>query len=218
MFKMKNNLSKEKISGIKIDWINKYANGTVLDAGCGVGAVYSKYLKGKSFDVFSIDKVNVGKISNHIKASVDAVSFNPKQFDTILLFDVLEHTKNDEKTLKEMWRVLKDSGILIMSVPNSNDESLHKYNLTYKHHIDKSHFREYSKKGILELLRNNGFTILKSSLEGPVKSSLIAEFVPRVFRKFVFLALSGLQKIGILKNKELFADIFVVCKKSIKNS
>ena len=43
--------------------------------------------------------------------------FISKTFDTVICSEVLEHLPDDEKALKEISRVLKDSGIVIITIP-----------------------------------------------------------------------------------------------------
>ncbi len=77
-------------------------------------------------------------------------------FDIVTMLDVLEHLSDDAKALKEVHRVLRPGGSLILSVPayhhlwSAHDEALH-------------HFRRYEKANLAKTLRAGGFHIEKIS-------------------------------------------------------
>jgi ubiquinone/menaquinone biosynthesis C-methylase UbiE len=54
---------------------------------------------------------------NVIQESVYELTHKDKTFDVIFLLEVLEHLDYPEKALKEIRRVLKDDGVLILGVP-----------------------------------------------------------------------------------------------------
>ncbi len=66
-------------------------------------------------------------------------------FDVVVSFDVFEHIKNDQRAISEVYRVLKENGVLIFTVPafqflfSSHDKALH-------------HQRRYNKENIKTLL------------------------------------------------------------------
>ena len=134
-----------------------------------------------------------------------------RKFDTVLCFDVLEHEQQESPAFDELRRVVGKR--LLLSVPNEDDSLLHAYNLTYKHHIDKTHIREYSRGRLRELLEEAGFRILTIQGEGPVHPAVFAELVrPRVLRNPARLVLKTLHRLHILENSDLMADIYVVAE------
>jgi len=202
---------EQSISTVKIDYINKFAIGkTALDIGTGKGW-YAKHLADKGFSVTALDieqQFDDARIPFHV-ASADSLPFRDKSFDTVLMFDVIEHIENEQKVLSELARVTKQR--LIMSTPNVDDTKLHKYNLVYKHHLDKTHFREYDIVELQDKLRQHGFKILKASYEGPVMPKFIAEFMPANFLKWPVSKFTMLLfKIGLLRSNGMYGDIFVV--------
>jgi len=65
-----------------------------------------------------IEKVNVRKTIT--RAIGENLPFKDETFDIVVSFQVLEHTKNPEKVLKESIRVLKDGGYVYFVIPNYN--------------------------------------------------------------------------------------------------
>lgn len=101
--------------------------GIVLEVGCGAG-IYTKYLRRHSQYLAALDiqrglliKSREGftkKINNFfIQADAAALPFLDNSFNAVVCTQVLEHIKDDLKVLKEIKRVLKQNGRLIMSVP-----------------------------------------------------------------------------------------------------
>ena len=88
----------------------------VLDAGCGEGVLVSEYanrLEITGVDAnYSSDRVTEG--------SVTALPFGDATFDRALCLDVLEHLSFEDqpRAFAELYRVLRPSGELLVSVPN----------------------------------------------------------------------------------------------------
>jgi len=199
-------------SPTKLRYLNEYAIGrTALDIGTGYG-FYAKYLLEKGFAVDAVDMDPRPELPYPCKQGVASEIPFEGRYDTVVMFDVLEHEPNEADALEELQRVVGNR--LILSVPNANDTTLHPYNLTFKHHIDKTHHREYTVDELQQKLEAHGFQIITISTEGAVSPAVFAEFVRfaplRVATKFVIKALA---KLGVLKSDVLHADVYVVAEK-----
>ncbi len=78
-------------------------------------------------------------------------------YDVVLLLQVMEHLVDDLAALRNVHRVLRDKGILVITVPNLNlkSESAHKLR---KHVKIQSHFRQgYRPADMERLLTQAGF-------------------------------------------------------------
>lgn len=135
---------------------------TILDAGCGTGLLVKKLEKlGKVLGVdVSPQAIYYAKKRNVRvkKASVTALSFKGDTFNVVVSIDVIYHqkVKNDEKALKEFYRVLKPNGILLLRVPAN--QWLH---LSHDRHV---HTRQrYEKEELRKKLTRSGFIIEKLS-------------------------------------------------------
>jgi SAM-dependent methyltransferase len=104
----------------------------VLDAGCGNGYL-SKEISSQmesisqkkqyAFDISSDMVANSLKLNPDVIHSVCALpntEFIEKQFDLIVMSEVLEHLYEPYKSLMEIRRILKNSGNLIITVPNGD--------------------------------------------------------------------------------------------------
>lgn len=76
--------------------------------------------------------------------------------DAIILLNVLEHIEDDITTLKQIYRILKPNGILILEVPAGP----HLYDA---HDRICMHFRRYKLSKLCKLITAQGFTITNRS-------------------------------------------------------
>jgi SAM-dependent methyltransferase len=99
--------------------ISKYARGKLLDLGCGDVALYEMY-KPLVNESVCVDWIGSYHDISHLDFEFNLNKPFPLEdnyFDTILLTDVLEHISNPENLWKEMARVLKVGGKIIVGVP-----------------------------------------------------------------------------------------------------
>lgn len=108
---------------------NQLTNKTCLDVGCGLGRL-SEICLGKSDLVFGVDLSNAVREAARViksekfvplQASADNLPLKDCSFDFVYCWGVLHHTQNPEKTLAELWRVLKPGGVLAIWVYKRND-------------------------------------------------------------------------------------------------
>lgn len=108
---------------------NVVRNKIVLDAACGTG-YGSDFLANTAERVYAIDinseAINYAKDNytkknlNFKQGNINKLDFPNDYFDVVVSYETIEHVdgKTQECFLKEIKRVLKDDGILIMSTPN----------------------------------------------------------------------------------------------------
>lgn len=111
--------------GIATDNILK--NSFVLEVGTGEGYGTSMLSKNVSKIIgLDIDKntiVNAQKkygSENCVFTLYDGqkIPFNDKIFDAVISFQVIEHVRDDKNFVSEIYRVLKNNGIFIITTPN----------------------------------------------------------------------------------------------------
>lgn len=119
-----------KMNPLRLEYILKNANiknAKVLEVGCG-GGILSLPLARLKANLTSLEPsenlhqvavekaIEEGLKINFIQSSIE--DFKQKNFDTILLIDVLEHVENQEKFLLEAQSKLKSGGKMIISTIN----------------------------------------------------------------------------------------------------
>jgi 2-polyprenyl-3-methyl-5-hydroxy-6-metoxy-1,4-benzoquinol methylase len=133
----------------------------ILDAGCGPG-LHSSILKKKGFDVYSIDidkeKVKFLKKSPFklkvYQGDITNTNFKKGFFDYIVCSDVIEHIKNDKKAIKELSRILKKGGNLILTVPSCSQQNKDNWKRYGHERVG------YSIKDLKELGKKNNLKII----------------------------------------------------------
>lgn len=132
--------SKQVGAGI-VNFTKRYSRleGRVLDYGAGPGYLIDTLLKGCGgfvwgcdFSGESADMVN-SRLRNEPRfrgcVRLDALpsSLPAGHFDSVFLIETLEHLTDDNlsSTITEIRRVLSDTGILIVTVPNAETLGLH---------------------------------------------------------------------------------------------
>jgi len=193
---------------VKIMYLDKFVIGErILDVGCGTG-FYSYYLKNKGFEVISLDIYNLLRFNalEFVQGNAKFLPFKSKSFDAVVLFDVLEHIDDQFLVLSEIHRVCRKR--LILSVPNADDGFLPECNLTFKHHKDKTHKREYTVDELRGTLEAAGFKLIHVSPENEITPFFIAKFFrPRLelFCKSIILVLKSMGLFRTLPRADIFA-------------
>ena len=208
-----NNLSDAKLNYIRRNLIGN----NVLDAGAGY-CYYSEWLVNNkpNLNVVCIDKLELPNQNGIQFLSVnleDPLPLDNNAFDTIFAFDVFEYIDNEHRLLNELYRVCKNNGVIIGSVPHDNAHFLPAYNLTYYQHSDTKHKRRYSTASIKEALENAGFQKILIEQQGLVSPKIIAEFFPRSLQFFVRKSVQLLHGIRLIRSGILASDLFFIAYK-----
>lgn len=153
---------------------NKNKTIRILDIGCSQGEMLST-LTEYNFELFGIEPdaqdadfarlkgINVftGTIEEYLK-----VENYPKNFDLIILADVLEHLSDENSAISQITtKLLNQKGKLIVSVPNVANFSIRllllfgMWNYTSRGILDRTHLRFFTRKTIKETLKNHNLTI-----------------------------------------------------------
>ena len=139
--------------------------GTTADIGCGPG-VFTRYLcRNATFVVTAdVDRASLGRtFARHAREQnlaplatrVNQLPFCDASLDTVLFLEVLEHLEDDAGALREIARILRPGGKLVLSVPVPPGE------------IDADEFghkREgYTRAELLRLLECGGFKVQRTA-------------------------------------------------------
>jgi len=145
----------ESVAGNLIDFVKEQGGHAVLDLGCATGN-YCVALSKAGFDVKGAD-INPKYVERARQRGVDAhvadgrTPFPDKSFDTVLLFEVLEHVLDPAATLAEARRLARKN--VLITVPHSGGvEELQKSGLLFEHFVDMDHKHFYTEASLRELL------------------------------------------------------------------
>jgi ubiquinone/menaquinone biosynthesis C-methylase UbiE len=150
-------LDIEKYASPKlIDFAVQNAGKKILDLGCATGD-YSNTLKFIGYECTGVD-INPEYIEKAREKGIDAyvmkgdhLEFPDNSFDTVLLFEVLEHLANPYNVLKEAKRVAKQN--ILITVPNCTQfTELKAASLTYDHMLEEDHINFFTKNDLENLI------------------------------------------------------------------
>lgn len=157
----------------------------VLEVGCGAGHILEKITKGKLYGI-DISEIQIERTKKRMgdkvelkKAPGENIPYEDKFFDKVLCSEVIEHVIDPREVLKEISRVMKDDGILSLSIPNEevinstkkflkktglikvidNEKNTDGWELAAKDNLDEWHLHSFS----LELAEKFSKDIFKIS-------------------------------------------------------
>lgn len=152
----------------RYQYAKKEVSGLVLDIGCGFG--YGSKILNKNSSVVSIDISGNALLyakskypgPSYLRGDAQILPFKDACFDSIVAFEVIEHVDNGTNLLKEIYRVLKKGGILILSSPNALLLNKIRHLISsndMKKPENPYHKHEYTFKELVLLLKSTRFVI-----------------------------------------------------------
>lgn len=146
----------------------------VLDVGCGEGYLGERLKVDKNCVVVGVE-IDEGK-ARQARARLDDIIISDvevmddltcyRDFDAIILADVLEHLRYPKQTLQGLSMYLKNQGCLLVSVPNIANWMIRlkllfgKFNYEESGILDKSHLHFFTLSTIKEFLEEAGFEVI----------------------------------------------------------
>jgi SAM-dependent methyltransferase len=182
--------------------VEKYApgKGRLLDVGCA--AAFSLLAAqqrgwdadGIEYSDFCVDYARSRGLKVH-HGGLDNFQSLPESFEAITMWDYLEHSNNPLEELKTCHRLLKNQGVVVLSIPNVDSWS---YSLLKEKWIgfkNIEHFYFYSRKTLARIAEMAGFELEHSFYQGKYLS--LSFFLSRVqyYTKFKPL-LSAIEKVA----------------------
>jgi SAM-dependent methyltransferase len=127
-----------------------YAHGRILDVGCGQRP-YETMFDCSDYVGVELDSpaTRINTKANFIYDG-EVLPFANESFDTVVTTQVLEHVLTAGIFLKELNRILRENGGLLLSVPFVWDE-----------HEQPTDYTRYSSFGLKAILEQNGFIIVE---------------------------------------------------------
>ncbi len=131
--------------------LRQYSHGTLLDIGCGEKP-YSEMASHYIQEHIGVDH----KDTFHDKSNIDLsgtayqIPIEDNSVDSILCTDVLEHLEEPRRAIQEAYRVIKEGGYVIYTVP-----------LFWHVHEAPRDFYRYTEFGLKYLFEKSGFEIIE---------------------------------------------------------
>lgn len=163
-----------------LSWIDYKTERDILDLGCGKGELLKQievrlnsYKIDKKFKISGLDispnMIEKAKNNSEIEFKVgdsEDIPFAENTFQVITCLNSFHHYENPDKVLKEIHRVLKNEGKIIIGEININDffKKLINRILPYTSNGD---VRIYSSNEIKEIFGQEGFVFIKEKFIFP---------------------------------------------------
>ena len=154
----------KKLNNWMYETIEPFCKGAVLEVGSGTGNISDFFVTNKydisvsdlreNYRIILKDKFNLPE-NKVLDLDIVAPDFDIKSkellntFDSVFSLNVVEHIKDDDLAIKNMVKLLKPGGNLVILVPA--------YQALYNN-FDKTleHYRRYNKKSLTKLMGNYG--------------------------------------------------------------
>jgi len=139
---------------------------TVLDAGCGPGNLLDRLREcgNVTGSDLSLDALRFCQSRGYrwlLRSHLDRLALRSETFDLVTAIDVLEHMPDDLAGLREIHRVLRPGGLVILTVPAFQV-------LWGKHDELYGHYRRYRTAQVAALLEASHLDVVKLSYFQPL--------------------------------------------------
>jgi SAM-dependent methyltransferase len=150
----------------------------ILDAGCGSGRTMIDLgshgdVRGIELDPEAAAVARARGVGDVVIGRLEELPWQGSTFDLVTCLDVIEHTPNDRVTLRELRRVSKPGGWMLVTVPAYQG-------LWSTHDVANHHFRRYSRRLLRQAATAAGWevermTSFNSLLLGPAAAVRLAQ-------------------------------------------
>ncbi len=194
-YRMRELVKAKVYRGYHKKFFKKYKNFSkrtkVLDIGCGAGEFIFE-LKKRGCEVWGVDfdrgAIKIAKQRFNLE-NVYSLSFeeffqkkNLPKFDVITFFEVIEHLDNPLEFIKNIKKILKPGGKIVLSAPYRERMLLNFNNWDFPPH----HFTRWNKEAIVNIFEKQGFyiadidyveqlKILSESIVGKFRTGLVGK-------------------------------------------
>ena len=171
----------EPMYEIIVEEISKLQSGRILDVGCGNGNLFT-YLAEDKYELFGIDFCEnmIAEAKRNCRnaifsvADAENIPFDDDSFDIIVCNASFHHYVHPNKVLKEMHRVLKDEGKLLIGDPYFSTFARPLMNVLVKL-SNEGDYHFYGLNEMKKLFAKNGFRPVSSTVTGEHRAFHIAE-------------------------------------------
>lgn len=197
-------------------FIRPYIKEPILEVGCGIGTFTKEFVNFGETYAIDIQKLYIKQTKKHVTkakvgvgdiekgkyffAPMGGRSARNKKFNTIVNLNVLEHIKDDEKALKNMYKLIQPKGKLVLLTP------AHSFAYT---NVDKNlgHYRRYTKKSLSDKFQKAGFNVIDVKYLNWF--GLLGWFVTGKILRAKIIPSSNLRLFNILSRPLLFIEKFI---------
>ena len=170
----------------------------VLDVGGGHKFSYHRYMDTKNNKTVAINLPRAESM-DVIADAESTFPFHHNSFETVFCFNIIEHLYEYQNVYTESYRVLKDGGKLLLSIP-----------FFYKIHGDPSDFNRFTEYRLRRDLSNFNNIIIHALDEGPISAgfSQILPILKFNILKYIIWEISRLSDSTLKRNVDKYKMLF----------
>lgn len=179
----------------KLDNLEKYIKGgKVLDIGCSLGFFLKELMKKGSWQCFGLEyskkaaKYARKQLSLNVFArEIEDIPLPNDYFDVITMHSTLEHIRDPQKMIKEVYHKLKPGGFFIFNIPNI-DSFEYKLSQLLGRRFEGfifEHLYYFTPRVIRQMIEKEGFRIIKMTSR---QFSSLESFDIRPYKMITWLA------------------------------
>ena len=139
--------------------------GRILDIGCGNGG-FLKEMKRLGYNVegTELNELSASRVSKEAKVQIHigdtlSLGLSERSYDAVTLWHVIEHVRNPFEVLRKINFLLKDTGILFLSLPNQESWQGKVFGKDWFHIDPPRHLFGFGIMSITRLLEKCGFVV-----------------------------------------------------------
>lgn len=137
----------------------------------------------------------IGSKEGNLEGFIWAEKLKNQKYDYIIILDVLEHLKDPAKVLKRLGEMLKESGKILVSIPNFAHNSVvigllnNQFRYTDVGLLDSTHLRFFTYESVIDMVYSNGYFVeseeIKQIKVGNNEINTAYEDVPRQIQAYL---------------------------------
>lgn len=146
----------------EIAFVDSLPRGRLLDVGCGLGHLLSAVdpgweRHGVELSAYAADKARAHGTIFH--GTLREARYPDGWFDAITLYHVVEHMTEPEAELREIRRVLRPGGHLVVGTPDFDSALARRFGERFRLLHDVTHVSLFSTESLRRLLEDLGFSV-----------------------------------------------------------
>lgn len=207
----------------KLRIINSYSlsGKKLLDIGCGTGD-FLKIAQQNNWDITGIEPngrartIANKKTNNLVYGAEKLIKLEPKSFDVITLWHVLEHLPNFKEQILILKNLLKPNGALIIAVPNFKSYDAKYYQNFWAAYDVPRHLWHFSKNSISIIANQNKMEVIKMlplKFDAYYVSLLSEKYKTRVMNPLNAFWIAFRSNLKAKRNQEYSSLIYVLKNK-----
>ena len=148
-----------------IDYLKNKKIKNLLDIGCGSGILLAAIKKSgivadlHGLDISKYAAQHASQFAKIFTGDLTTANYLKDQFDVVVSHHVIEHVPDPLLFVKNIKKILKKNGILILATPDFDSATARLFGAKYRMLHDPTHINLFSNDSMHRLLRDNSFDI-----------------------------------------------------------